>query len=158
MRNTDAIMAQAEKICLTRGKHLTAKRKLVLHALLHANKPLSAYEIVDYCHQYFAQNIQAMSVYRILDFLEGEHFAHKLNMSNKYIVCSHIRCNQDHGCPQFLICSECGKVSELTIEPKVISSIRTDARQAGFTVMSPQFEISCVCDECAEKLLLNAKR
>ncbi|WP_264905152.1 transcriptional repressor [Vibrio sp. STUT-A11] len=154
MRNinsVDGIMEQAEKICLARGKQLTTKRKLVLGALLHSNKPLSAYELADYCNYHFAQNMQAMSVYRILDFLEAEHFAHKLNIFNKYIACSHIKCNHEHGIPQFLICSQCGKVSEVTVEPKVISSVCANARKEGFTVLSPQFEISCICDDCAKK-------
>lgn len=142
-------MEQAEKICRARGKQLTEKRKLVLQALMHADKPLSAYELVDYCNQLFAQNVQAMSVYRILEFLEAEHFAHKLHLSNKYVVCAYIRCGQEHGIPQFLICSTCGRVNELTIEPKIITRIRTHARQEGFTVLDPQIEISCVCDECA---------
>ncbi|SBS34269.1 Zinc uptake regulation protein [Vibrio toranzoniae] len=145
-------MAQAEKICLTRGKQLTTKRKLILTALLDAKKPLSAYELVDYCNDNFAQNIQAMSVYRILDFLEAEHFVHKLNTSSKYVVCSQIECDYDHGVPQFLICSQCGKVSEIAVEANVVSSVCANARQEGFTVLSPQFEISCVCDDCAKSL------
>lgn len=151
MRDIESVMAQAEKICLIRGKQLTTKRKLILTALLDAEKPLSAYEIVDYCNHHFSQQIQAMSVYRILDFLEAEHFAHRLHVSNKYVVCSHIRCDHEHGIPQFLICSECGSVTELTIDPKVISSIRANARQQGYTVINPQFEITCVCDDCFTK-------
>lgn len=151
MRDIEGVMEQAEKICLVRGKQLTTKRRLVLSALLHANKPLSAYELVDYCNYHLSHQIQAMSVYRILDFLVAEHFAHRLHISNKYIVCSHIRYDHDHGIPQFLICSECGNVNELTIDPKVISSIRANARQQGYTVINPQFEITCVCDACTTK-------
>ncbi|KJY84619.1 Fur family transcriptional regulator [Vibrio galatheae] len=150
MRDINSVMEQAEQICLARGKQLTSKRKLILSALLHADQPLSAYELIDYCKRYFAQNIQAMSVYRILDFLEAEHLAHKLNISNKYVICSQIECGHEHGVPQFLICFQCGKVSEIAAEPKVISSVCANARQEGFTVRSPQFEISCVCDDCAK--------
>lgn len=150
MKDSHHVMEQAEKICLTRGKQLTAKRKLVLSALLHANKPLSAYELVDYCHQHFAQNIQAMSVYRILDFLEAEHFAHKLNVSSKYIACSHILYGQEHGVAQFLICSCCDKVNEVTMEDNVISRMRHHAKQEGFTVITPQVELNCLCDDCSK--------
>ncbi|MCF6452811.1 transcriptional repressor [Vibrio sp. MMG022] len=150
MGDIDAVIKHVEKICKARGKQLTSKRKLVLKALVHSNKALSAYELMDYCKTHFDQNIQAMSVYRILDFLESEHLAHKLKVSNKYIVCSHILCDHEHGIPQFLICSKCDKISEQTIDPAMITGIQSNARQEGFTVISPQLEISCVCDDCVK--------
>lgn len=149
MREIESVIAHAEKRCKVRGKQLTAKRKLVLRALVHSNKELSAYELIDYCKVHFSQNIQAMSVYRILEFLEAEMFAHKLNTSNKYIVCSHILCECEHGTPQFLICSQCGKISELTVEPSVITGLQSHATLEGFTVTTPQLEIKGVCDDCA---------
>lgn len=139
--------------CKSHGKTLTPKRKTVLYALLHADKALSAYEIVDYCTQELGEPIQAMSVYRALEFLEGEHLVHKLKVSNKFIVCSHIECEHEHGIPQFLICSRCNKISEQTVDPDTFSGLQIDARQDGFTVMQPQIEINCLCDDCfqAEK-------
>jgi len=150
MNDIDAIIQHVEKSCKAGGKQLTSKRKLVLQALIHANKSLSAYELVEYCKQHFNQNIQAMSVYRILDFLESEHLVHKLKVSNKYIVCSHILCEHDHGTAQFLICSKCDKISEQIIDPEMITGLQSNARKEGFTVISPQLEINCVCDDCAE--------
>jgi len=149
MSTINTIINHVEKSCKTRGKQLTSKRKLVLKALVHADKALSAYELVDYCNEHFSQSIQAMSVYRILDFLEGEHFAHKLKVSNKYIVCSHILCDHAHGVPQFFICSKCSKISEQIIDPTMISGLQSDAKQEGFTIISPQLEINCICDKCA---------
>lgn len=150
MSNLNTIFEHIEKSCAARGIYLTAKRKLVLQALIHANKALSAYDLVDYCEKHFSQNIQAMSVYRILDFLEGEHLAHKLKVSNKYIICSHILCDHEHGIPQFLICSKCNKISERVIDPKLMSELHSHAKQEGFTVISPQLEINCICNDCSE--------
>lgn len=150
MSAMNTIINHVEKSCKTRGKQLTSQRKLVLRALVHANKALSAYELVDYCNEHFSQSIQAMSVYRILDFLEGEHFAHKLKVSNKYIACSHILCDHEHGVPQFFICSKCNKISEQIIDPTMISGLKSHAKQEGFTIISPQLEISCICDKCAQ--------
>ena len=149
MREINAIIEHVEQKCKANGKQLTTKRKLVLRALVHANKALSAYELVDYCQTHFDQVIPAVSVYRILDFLEGEHLAHKLQVSNKYIACSHILCDHQHGTPQFLICSKCDKIIEQTIAPEMITGLQSNARQEGFTLVNPQLEISCVCDECA---------
>lgn len=150
MSAMNTIINHVEKSCKTRGKQLTSQRKLVLRALVHANKALSAYELVDYCNEHFSQSIQAMSVYRILDFLEGEHFAHKLKVSNKYIACAHILCDHEHGVPQFFICSKCNKISEQIIDPTMISGLKSHAKQEGFTIISPQLEISCICDKCAQ--------
>ncbi|MCW8348553.1 transcriptional repressor [Vibrio sp. ZSDZ65] len=150
MRNIDGIIAHVERTCKSRGKQLTSKRKLVLHALVNANKALSAYQLVDYCKEHLAQNIQAMSVYRILDFLESEQLVHKLSVSNKYIVCSRILCDHEHGIAQFLICSKCEKISEQAIDSATINGLQSQARQEGFTVVSPQIEINCVCDDCAK--------
>ncbi|HDM8183885.1 Fur family transcriptional regulator [Vibrio harveyi] len=150
MSDIDAIIKHVEVSFKARGKQLTSKRKLVLKVLVHADRALSAYELVDYCKAHFEQNIQAMSVYRILDFLEGEHLAHKLKVSNKYIVCSHILCEHEHGVPQFLICSKCNKISEQAIDPNLIHGLQSHAKEEGFTVVSPQLEINCVCDDCAK--------
>jgi Fur family zinc uptake transcriptional regulator len=151
MSELEKILTHAEKCCQSRGKQLTSKRKLVLQAMVHANKALSAYELVDYCEKHLSESIQAMSVYRILDFLEEQSFVHKLNVSNKFIVCSHILCSHEHGVPQFFICSKCNKISEQIVDPRMVTGMKTHAKQEGFTVISPQVEISCVCDECAKK-------
>ncbi|MGY3572561.1 Fur family transcriptional regulator [Vibrio paucivorans] len=150
MQDLESTLKRVEQNLKAKGKYLTSKRKLVLRALVDADRALSAYELVDYCKERYEQNIQAMSVYRILDFLEGVHLAHKLKVSNKYIVCSHILCDHEHGVAQFLICSKCNKISEQAIAPALIEGLKSHAKQEGFTVISPQLEINCVCDECAK--------
>lgn len=156
MNEINAIIECAEQAVSARGKQLTAGRKLILTALLDADRALSAYELVDYCKLHFNQSIQPMSVYRVLEFLEGEHLAHKLRASNKYTICSRVyselnRTDEDeHGISQFLICSKCGKTSEKPAEPKLINSLLTHAQIAGFTLTNPQIELNCVCDNCAQ--------
>jgi len=150
MSNTNTIIEHVVKCCESRGKQLTPKRKLVLQTLMHANKALSAYDLVDHCKTHFAHNIQAMSVYRILDFLENEQFVHKIQASSKYVVCSHILRDCEHGTPQFLICSKCNRISEQIVDPKLITGLQSHAQLQGFTVNNPQLEINCVCDKCAK--------
>ncbi|MEZ9410528.1 Fur family transcriptional regulator [Vibrio lentus] len=150
MRDLEAIIEHVKQGCKVSGKQFTAKRQLILRALIHANKALSAYEIVEYCKEHLDQHVQAMSVYRVLEFLEDQHLAHKLKVSNKYILCDHILCEHEHGIPQFLICSKCDKISEQTIDPATINGLQSHAKKEGFTVVSPQLEINCVCDECVD--------
>ena len=101
MRDIEAIIEHVKQGCKTNGKQFTAKRLLILRALVHADRALSAYELVEYCKEHFDQHVQAMSVYRVLEFLEEQHLAHKLKVSNKYILCDHILCDHEHGIPQF---------------------------------------------------------
>jgi len=150
MNEFNTIIDFVEKHCKARGKKLTPKRKLVLQTLLHANKALSAYELLDYCQTHFKQPMQAMTIYRILEFLEQEHFVHKLKVSNQYVVCSHILCEDEHGTPQFLICAKCNKINEQIIDPQMMTGLQSNAQQEGFTVVNPQIEINGICDQCVE--------
>ena len=145
--NTKAL-AHAEAQCAKHGSKLTQKRKAVLLGLLQANRAISAYELADYCKEKLDESLPIMSVYRILEFLEGEQLVHKLKLANRFVACSHIMCKHKHAVPQFLICEECYKVSELDISPTAMRSLHIKIKDAGFKLISPQLELSCVCDDC----------
>ena len=115
MSNMNSIIQHAEQHCKNHGVRLTEKRKQVLAGLIQTDKALSAYELIDVCKEQCGEVIPAMSVYRILEFLESENLVHKLKLANKYVVCAHIRCDHAHGVPQFLICGKCNKVKEISI-------------------------------------------
>ncbi len=148
MNNVQRIIDHAEQHCKDHGARLTAKRKQVLSGLLKYQKALSAYELVDYCKDEFGEAIPAMSVYRILEFLEDEHLVHKLNLANKYVACSHITCDHEHAVSQFLICNQCQRVKEITINKAMIQQLEKNVEDAGFHLISPQLEMNCVCDQC----------
>lgn len=148
MNNVEAIMRHAEQHCKANGSRLTAKRKQVLSGLLKSNKALSAYELVDFCKKEFGEALPAMSVYRILDFLQGERLVHKLDLANKYVACSHIACDHAHGVPQFLICGQCQKVKEISIHKLAIEALQREVAAAGFHLASPQLEMNCICTKC----------
>lgn len=149
--SVDAIIHHAEKHCSSHGARLTPKRKRVLTGLLASEKALSAYELMDFCTDMFGESIPAMSVYRILDFLEDEHLVHKLNLANKYVACSHIACNHTHEIPQFLICGECNRVEEIGIAKSTMVALQKNVENVGFRMVSPQIEMNCVCNRCAEQ-------
>jgi len=144
----DAVMDVAEQRCKDHGARLTPKRKQVLSGLLRSDSALSAYELAEYCKVEFGHAIPAMSVYRILDFLESQHLVHKLNLANKYVACAHITCNHDHGVPQFLICGNCQRVSEITVAKSTIKALERSVDAAGFRLVSPQLEMNCLCEDC----------
>ena len=139
---------QAEQRCKTNGSRLTSKRKQVLSLLLKSDKALSAYELVDVYKNETGQALPAMSMYRILSFLEDQYLAHRLELTNKYIACSHINCDEGHALSQFLICSQCQKVEEVSIGRQAMEYINKNIRDSGFHLASPQLEINCICDDC----------
>jgi Fur family zinc uptake transcriptional regulator len=138
----------AEKHCQEKGERLTQKRKLVLLALLDSKKAISAYELVEYCKQQFNETVSAMSVYRILDFLQGLGLAHKLGLANKFVACSHVVCRYKHQMSQFLICDQCQGVEEINIDPLALEGLKTVIKKTGFHLSSPQLEINGICSKC----------
>lgn len=149
MTNTQNIISHAEKQCKAHGARLSDKRKQVLTGLLESTKALSAYELVDYCKENFGNSIPAMSIYRILDFLEKQSFVHKLSLANKYVACKHIACDHIHQISQFLICKQCQQVSEINMSQAGIKEIETSVKQAGYKLVDPKFEINCICNHCS---------
>lgn len=141
-------IALAEQNCKTHGARLTPKRKLILQGLLQSEKALSAYELIDLCKKEFNESIPAMSAYRILDFLQEQGLAHKLNLANKYVACSHIDCDHSHEVSQFLICGQCQKVDEITLKKSTLAELQHNIELAGFSLASPQLEINCICNSC----------
>ena len=126
--------------------------------LIQSGKALSAYELIDFCKEQYAESIPAMSVYRILEFLEKELLVHKLNLANKYVACAHISCDHAHGVPQFLICGKCSKVKEINIKPSTVADLQLTVREAGFKLISPQLEMNCLCDDCFEQTALRSRK
>jgi Fur family transcriptional regulator, zinc uptake regulator len=49
----------------------------------------------------------------------------------------------------FLICERCGMVGEAS-SAEVAATVKTAARNAGFTPKSPVIEISGICTHCAK--------
>lgn len=149
MNRHDKIIEHAGQLCEQRGSRLTDKRKKVLSGLLQSDRALSAYELVDYCKETFEESLPAMSVYRILEFLEGEQLIHKLNLANRYVACKHITCEHKHEVPQFLICTNCQRVKEISINKSTLASFRRNVEEAGYQLVSPQLEMNCLCATCS---------
>lgn len=148
MNNIEDIIHHAEQQCKTRGARLTVKRKQILKGLVESKKALSAYELIKYCKDEYGESIPAMSVYRILEFLQDQHLVHKLNLANKYVACVHISSDHTHAVPQFLICSNCSKVKEVSINQSIISNLNKAVKNAGYDLYKPQVELNCLCETC----------
>ncbi len=150
MNNTQItnVLSRAGDKCKLKGTKLTTKRKLVLQQLVESEHLLSAYDIVERIMEQTDNKIPAMSVYRILEFLESVNLAHKLESQNKYMACTHIACDHMHESPQFLICQKCLKVKEIEISKSIIKEITHSAEFADFQLTNPSLEIKGYCQAC----------
>jgi len=142
-------LAHAQAQCLESGSKLTEKRKTVLQGLLQSKQALSAYELADYCRDELGESMPPMSVYRILEFLESEQLVHKLKLANRFVACVHITCDHKHAVPQFLICQQCNRVSEIGMKESTLRALRDTVENAGYKLVSPQLEMDCICKDCA---------
>ena len=140
----------AEEICSAREARFTKKRKQVLTGLLESKKALSAYELTDYVRDKFNSQLPAMSVYRILDFLEEVDLVHRLDSAQKYVACSHIACNHEHELSQFLICRSCYLVEEISLGKSLMSALKRSAEKAGFRLTNQGLEFDSLCGNCSE--------
>ena len=148
MTQVQTTLEHVEQRCLTQGVRFTNKRKEVLSSLLQAGIALSAYELIDCYQENFGQSIPAMSIYRILDFLRSQGLVHKLHLANKYVACTHIACNHEHEVSQFLICTQCQKVTEISISNKMMRELKDKITHAGFSLVNPELEMHCICNGC----------
>lgn len=140
------VLRQAERHCSERGVRLTAQRRTVLVLLSQARKPMTAYEVLDRMAQDGSRPAPP-TVYRALDFLLRQGLIHKLESLHAYVGCSHPA--HEHA-GQFLICGDCGDVSELE-DPVVARSLSQVGEAKGFRMERPVIELLGTCAECAHK-------
>jgi Fur family zinc uptake transcriptional regulator len=140
------VLERAEALCRERGARLTEQRRTVLRLLCMAEKPMSAYELLDQMRGAI-KNPAPPTVYRALDFLLEQGLVHKLESLHAYIGCAH----PDHPhASQFLICDDCGEVAEVE-DPGVAKSLKAAGKAIGFRARRPVVEVLGTCAECAAK-------
>ena len=139
------LLAQAEALCAERGVRLTAHRRRVLELVCRAARPVGAYEILDQIRD--GAPAAPPTVYRALDFLLEQGLVHKLETLHAYVGCTH---PEHPHMSQFLICGDCGEVTELADET-IAGSLRSVAAQTGFKPRRPIVEVIGTCSNCVLK-------
>ena len=138
-------LAQAKRLCGMRSVRLTPVRERVLDLLWQAHRPLRAYDILETLStEGFGS--QPPVVYRALDFLIEQGFAHKIERLNAFIACD---CPEnDHGA-KFLICTGCERVAEF--DDRAIADALSDvAAGSGFTIARATLEVEGLCSNCSD--------
>jgi Fur family zinc uptake transcriptional regulator len=137
-----AALAAAEARCEADRQRLTAPRRRVLELLLEATGPVKAYDLIA---GFGDSAAKPPTVYRALDFLEGQGLAHRLESLNAYIAC---RLGETPHAAAFLICDCCGATKE--IEPAAAAAVREAAEHAGYSVNILTVEARGLCQACRE--------
>ena len=141
-----AVLERAEHLCRGRGARLTQQRRTALRLLCASDKPLSAYELLDRMRGSI-KNPAPPTVYRALDFLLENGLVHKLESLHAFVGCAH---PEHTHAGQFLICSDCGEVSELE-DSAVARSLQAAGKAAGFRTTRPVVELIGTCAQCDDR-------
>lgn len=141
-----AALAAAEAACKARGERLTPIRRAVLDELYATHRPLGAYDIIETLAGKGRKRLAPITIYRALDFLIEQGFAHRLASRNAFLACPH-----HHGADEavvFLICEQCGGVDEAPAA-EIGRALNAMAARERFTVRQPIIEIAGRCGHCA---------
>ena len=136
-------LAQAERLCVECGTRLTHLRRCVLEIVWYSRTPIGAYAILDVLREDGRRGAPP-TVYRALDFPQEQGLVHRLASLNAFVGCCHPA--HSHG-SQFLICSSCGRVSEMH-ESRVEQAICDEAAACGFLVQFQRLEVVGLCTDC----------
>lgn len=138
-----ARLDRAAQACAQRGAQLTELRRHVLRLILEAKGPLSAYQLLDRLKQTRKGAVPA-TVYRALEFLMEHHLIHRVARLNAFIACA----DDVHEHPaQFLICSQCGTVTEIE-DRGATKALEHAAQREGFHPGDAVIEIEGTCAAC----------
>jgi Fur family transcriptional regulator, zinc uptake regulator len=120
---------------------LTRNQKLVLGVIAKSKQPQSAYDILDKLR---GQGFKApLQVYRALDKLQEQGLVHRLESLSAFIACQHTE-GEAKGATVFMICDECGTVSERT-NSCISGDLQKLAKADGFNVAQTSIEIRGRC-------------
>ena len=142
-RALKAELKLADARCAEADQRLTAPRRRVLELLLEAGQPVKAYDLI----AAFGEDgspAKPPTVYRALDFLERQGFAHRIESLNAYLAC---RQGPEAHAAAFLICDCCGDARE--VEPVGSERLIALAERAGYSVEMVTLEAHGRCAVCA---------
>ncbi|MFT3972652.1 MAG: Fur family transcriptional regulator [Amaricoccus sp.] len=141
--------AEVDAACAARGLRLTPARAFVLDTLLASHRAMTAYELLESLAA-AGMPSQPPVVYRALDFLVSNGFAHRIERLGAFAACT---CGP-HAAgathrAAFLICRNCRRVAE-TAMARPPRSLAEMAGAAGFAIERVVIEAEGLCAHCRE--------
>jgi len=143
-------LAAVAEACAERRLKLTPARACVLEALLESHRAMTAYELLD---RLAAAGLggQPPVVYRALDFLVANGFAHRIERLGAFAACT----GGEGGEPgrhraAFLVCRGCRRVAETPL-PRAPRGLERGAAAIGFAIERTVVEAEGLCARCREQ-------
>lgn len=140
------LLAIAEERCLQRGSRLTSQRRAVLEALIGAEKPCGAYDLIERVASDGRRRPAPVAIYRALEFLMAHGLVHRLESRNAFVACPHAHDAKDG--VVFLICENCQTVAEAT-STRITADVADLALSNGFRLHGQTIELTGLCGPCA---------
>lgn len=140
----DTALAEAERLCETRGVRFTPLRRKVLELIWSNHESVKAYDLLDALKTFDAAAKPA-TVYRTLDFLLEQGLIHRVESLNAFVGC-----RQPGGRHELLllICERCNTVDERAA-PELMAAASAEIRVAQFKPRRQSFEVHGLCAACA---------
>ena len=134
-------LTRAEQRCEAAEQRLTPPRRRVLELLLEAGQPVKAYDLIA---AYGQSGVPAKppTVYRALEFLSQQGFAHRIESLNAYVAC---RRGEEGHAAAFLICDCCGATREIASAANPIQAL---GEAAGYALTGVTIEAHGLCADC----------
>ena len=123
---------------------LTSLRKAVLFSLWNAQKPLKAYDILDYLVK-IKPNMTAATVYRALDYFMGLGLLHKIESIQSYTLCTSPE--QHRPSEMLMVCHACHQVIEV-YNVRLCELLRQLASDEIFQLSQDVIELRGLCVHC----------
>ena len=133
-----------EQACVIRdaGYRLTRSRLAVLQALAETDVWLDAAAVLELGRQ-FHPRLGQVSVYRTLELLTKLGLARRVHSKNG--CHSYGRAGQGEG--HFLICTQCGQLTEFACEG-LDELIRSVGQRSGFSIRGHLLQLEGICTDC----------
>jgi len=138
-------LGHAETISRRQGLRFTTQRRQVLETLLASHVPASAYDLIDRLAEH-GRRLAPISVYRALDFLVDNGFAHRIESKSAYVACDRgAECSPE--ATLFLICDNCGAAGEASSEA-LGQLVADETTRRAFMPRLRVLEIRGLCARC----------
>lgn len=143
---TNNILKKIGSYCEEKGIRFTEPRRLVLEVIAASEKPLGAYDILAQMGKHVS-NPKPPTVYRAIEFLTEHQIIHRIESLNAYILC---QSDHRHEGSQFMICDDCGSVSEAHI-CDLPTPLASKIKQKGFNLSRWDVELHGTCKDCSKQ-------
>ncbi|QOI10820.1 zinc uptake transcriptional repressor Zur [Blochmannia endosymbiont of Colobopsis nipponica] len=138
------LLNHAVTLCNQRCVRLTPQRLEVLRIISQQTKAMSAYDLLELLKKSIPK-AKPSTIYRALDFLLNQKFIHRIESTNKFMICHHFM--KSAHTFAFLICDNCNQVIE-KITKDVKKILQNLADTSDFKISYDIIEAHGTCKKC----------